>query len=177
MARELGDPALVIRALVAHGVFYAYDVEVARADFTEAGRLARELDDRWRLSQILASQAMAGMMVGDPAAIIAAGPEGRDLAESIGDDFNARRCRLSLGILHLYRGEMTRASALFRDLAAEAKAAHDPFTWVAALVNEVFTLAWMGDVHGAQATVDAVVEEGARLGEFIDRIVYAAIAG
>jgi predicted ATPase/class 3 adenylate cyclase/DNA-binding CsgD family transcriptional regulator len=175
VARELGDPALVIRALVAHGVFYAYDVEVAGSDFLEAGRLARELDDRWRLSQILASQAMAGMMVGDPAAIIAAGPEGRDLAESIGDDFNARRCRLSLGILHLYRGEMTRATALFRDLAAEAKAARDPFTWVAALVNEVFTLAWMGDVRGAQAAVNAVVEEGAQLGEFIDRIVYAAI--
>ena len=104
LAREMSDPALMIRALVAHGICYAYDVEVAGADFTKADRLARELDDRWRLSQVLTSQAMAGSMIGDPAAIIAAAPEGRDLADSIGDDFNARRCRSCLGVLDLYRG-------------------------------------------------------------------------
>ena len=60
-AREIGDSALVIRGLVAHGTAYAYDVEAAAADFLEAGELARELDDRWRLSQILAGQAVAGM--------------------------------------------------------------------------------------------------------------------
>jgi predicted ATPase/DNA-binding CsgD family transcriptional regulator len=175
LARDIGDPALVIRALVAHGVFYAYDVEVARADFTEAARLAREVDDRWRLSQILASQAMAGMMVGDPHAIMAAGPEGRDLAESIGDDFSARRCRLALGVIYLYRGEMARATVHCRDLAAEATAAHDPFVWVSAVVNEAFTLVWMGDVHGAQAPVDLVIDERSLSGDLIDRVVYAAI--
>jgi predicted ATPase/class 3 adenylate cyclase/DNA-binding CsgD family transcriptional regulator len=175
LAREMGDPALMIRALVAHGICYAYDVEVAGADFTEAGRLARELDDRWRLSQVLASQAMAGTMIGDPAAIIAAAPEGRDLAGSIGDDFNARRCRSCLGILDLYRGELARAAAQQRELGIEAKAAHDPFNWVTAVVNEVFVLAWMGDVQGAQAAVDLVVEERSLFGEFIDRVVYAAI--
>ncbi|MDT5333138.1 MAG: hypothetical protein QOF31_4435 [Mycobacterium sp.] len=175
LARNIGDPALMIRALVAHGICYAYDVGVAETDFTEAGRLARELDDRWRLSQVLASQAMAGTMIGDPAAIIAAAPEGRDLAGSIGDDFNARRCRSCLGILDLYRGELTRAAAQQRELAIEAKAAHDPFNWVTAVVNEVFVLAWMGDVQGAQAAVDLVVEERSLFGEFIDRVVYAAI--
>jgi hypothetical protein len=114
-------------------------------------------------------------MVGDPAAIIAAAPEGRDLADSIGDEFNARRCRSCLGVLDLYRGEMTRAVAQQRELAAEAKAAHDPFNWVTAVVNEVFVLAWMGDVDGAQAAADTVVEQRALLGEFIDRTVYSAI--
>ena len=42
-------------------------------------------------------------------------------------------------------------------------------------MNEVFVLAWMGDVQGAQAAVDLLVEEGSLFGEFIDRVVYAAI--
>jgi predicted ATPase/class 3 adenylate cyclase/DNA-binding CsgD family transcriptional regulator len=175
LARKSGDPALVIRALGAHGTAYAHDFEVARADFLEAGKLARELDDLWRLSQILARQAIAGMMVGDPVAIIAAAREGRDLANSIGDDFNARRCRLALGVLRLYQGDLARAAAEFRDIGSDAEAAHDPFSRVSAAVNEAFSLAWIGDVDGAQTAVDTVVEERTQVGEFIDRIVYAAI--
>jgi len=33
----------------------------------------------------------------------------------------------------------------------------------------------MGDVHGAQAAVDLVVDEGSLSGDLIDRVVYAAI--
>jgi predicted ATPase/class 3 adenylate cyclase/DNA-binding CsgD family transcriptional regulator len=177
LARDIGDPALVMRALIAHGNVYAYDVEVARADFLEAGRLARELDDRWRLSQILGWQAFAGMSGGgDHVAINAAAREGCDLADAIGDDFNARLCRLALGNAHIYRGDMRRATAQLRDVLAEATAAHDPFCRLSALVNQAFALAFQGDVDGAQAAVDALVEDrffGDR--EPVDRMGYAAI--
>ena len=43
-----------------------YNVEVARAYFAEAIGLARAVDDRWRLSQILALQAMGAQTAGDP---------------------------------------------------------------------------------------------------------------
>jgi predicted ATPase/class 3 adenylate cyclase/DNA-binding CsgD family transcriptional regulator len=175
MAREIGDPALVIRALFAHGTVYAYDVEVAGADFLEAGRLARELDDRWRLSQILAGQALAGVSVGDVVAIDAAGREGCALADAIGDDSNARLCRLALAQALLYRGEPARAVAALREVAAEASAAHDAFCRGSALVGEAFSLVYMGDVDGAQATVDALAEDPSNLGELFDRSGYAAI--
>jgi predicted ATPase/class 3 adenylate cyclase/DNA-binding CsgD family transcriptional regulator len=175
LAREIGDPALVIRALVAHGTAYAYDIEVAGTDFLEASKLARELDDRWRLSQILAGQALAGMSVGDPVAINAAAREGRDLSDSIGDDFNARRCRMALGVGAVWRGELTGAAAQLRDVLSEAAAAHDPFCRAGALVSLAFALAFAGDVDGAQAAVDAIADDRSDLGELFDRSGYAVI--
>jgi predicted ATPase/DNA-binding CsgD family transcriptional regulator len=173
LAREIGDPALVIRALVAHAMTYAYDVEVAGAHFLEAGGLARQLDDRWRLSQILAWQALAAMSVGDHAAIDAAAREGCDLADSIGDDVNARLCRLTLGNAHLYRGDTARAITQLRDVSTEATAAHDPFCRASALLGQAFTLAFRGDVDGAQLALDTVMDDNR--GELIDRSGYAAI--
>ncbi len=59
IAREVDDPALLARALTACGFIagLGQDVEVARECFIEAIGLARAVDDRWRLSQILALQA------------------------------------------------------------------------------------------------------------------------
>jgi predicted ATPase/class 3 adenylate cyclase/DNA-binding CsgD family transcriptional regulator len=173
VAREIGDPSLVMRSLVAHGTVYAYDGEVAEADFLEAGRLARELDDRWRLSQVLAGQALAGMSVGDVVAIDAAAIEGRDLADAIGDDFNACLSRLALAQALLYRGHPTQAVPQLREVAAAATAAHDPFCRGSALVTEAFALAFMGDFDGAHRAVDAVADDD--LGELIDRSGYAAL--
>ena len=56
IAREVNDPALLARALTACGITatgVVGDPEVARPYFAEAIGLARALDDRWRLSQIL----------------------------------------------------------------------------------------------------------------------------
>jgi DNA-binding CsgD family transcriptional regulator len=175
LAREIGDPALMIRALVAHGISYAHDGHVAGADFLEAGRLARELDDRWRLSQILGWQATAGMSVGDHVAINAAAREGCDLADAIGDDSNARLCRLALGSAAIYRAEMRRATLQLCDVLAEATTAHDPFCKLSALLNQAFALAFQGDVDGAQAAVDALVEDRSNIGELVDRSGYPAI--
>ena len=62
IAREVDDPALLARALTACGFIagLAINAEVARAYFAEAIGLARAVDDRWRLSQILAWQAVGG---------------------------------------------------------------------------------------------------------------------
>ena len=95
IAREVGDPALLAWVLTACGLSAAvsHNAEGARPYFTEAVGLARELDDRWRLSLILTSQASAANSAGDPIAVRAAVEEGRDLADGIGDGFNSRACR------------------------------------------------------------------------------------
>jgi DNA-binding CsgD family transcriptional regulator len=175
LARTIGDPALVMRALIAHGRIYAHDFEVAGADFREAGRLARELDDRWRLSQILGWQAVAAMTVGDHVAINATAREGCDLADAIGDDFNGRMCRLALAAAHIQRGEVALASAPLHDVLAEATAAHDPFCRFTALVTLTFALVWHGDVDGAQAATDAYLADQTNPGEFVDHFGYSTI--
>ena len=87
IAREVDDPALLLRALAACGGIAVYDPEVARPYVAEAIGLARSMGDGWRLSHILNWQAFGGVMVGDPIAIRAAAEEGRDLADAIGERF------------------------------------------------------------------------------------------
>ena len=57
IARDVDDPALLARALTACGYIAAYNGETAAPYFDEAIGPARASGDRWRLSQILASQA------------------------------------------------------------------------------------------------------------------------
>ena len=61
-ARELGDPALVVRALTACGGLAMHDREVARLYFAEAADLARDLGESWWLGQILALEAMSALI-------------------------------------------------------------------------------------------------------------------
>ncbi len=69
IARDVDDPALLARALTACGLIAGYyDREAARPYFDEAIGLARAMDDRWRLSQILAWQANVAMVAGEPIA-------------------------------------------------------------------------------------------------------------
>ena len=56
IARELDDPALLVRALTACGSAAVYDAEVAARYFAEAIGLARDLGDQWRLSRFSASR-------------------------------------------------------------------------------------------------------------------------
>ena len=84
------------------------------AYFAEAIGLARESDDRWRLSQILASQAHGAIAAGDPIAARAAAEEGRDLAEAIGDRFDSRQCRWCLGLAQIVPGRSGRSRRTIR---------------------------------------------------------------
>jgi len=166
IAREVDDPALLARALTACGLIAAplVGAELARPYFAEAIGLARALDDRWRLSQILAYQATAAINAGDPIAARAAAEEGRDLAEAIGNRYLSRLCRWCLGAAQLYQGDLGGAAAQFGALVAEAKAAHDDSFRVDSLAYQGVVLAYQGDAAAAQAAADAAIEAAAELG-------------
>ena len=53
MAREIGDQALLARALTACGVMLAYRGQSGQQYFDEALGLARSSTDEWTLSQVL----------------------------------------------------------------------------------------------------------------------------
>jgi predicted ATPase/class 3 adenylate cyclase/DNA-binding CsgD family transcriptional regulator/predicted negative regulator of RcsB-dependent stress response len=175
LARQIGDSRLIIRACVAHGTAYAHDAEIASGDFREAARLARELDDRWQLSNVVGWQAMAGMSVGDHVAIEAVAREGSDLADAIGDGYTGRLCRLALGNAHTFRGEVGQAVPQLREVLTESVAARDPFCESTARLNLVFASTWQGDVDGAQAILNMIMDDRAHLGDLVDRIVTSAI--
>jgi predicted ATPase/class 3 adenylate cyclase/DNA-binding CsgD family transcriptional regulator len=177
IAREVDDPALLVRALTACGYIASFfDAEPARAYLAEAIGLARELGDPWRLTQILAAQAFAAAAAGNPLASRAAAEEGRDLADAIGDPFDACRCRMYLGRALLYQGDLAAAAAQFAAVADRAEAAHDEYFRADSRAMQGAVLAYQGDTAAARAAADAAVEAAAERGGLLAGLAYWALA-
>jgi predicted ATPase/DNA-binding CsgD family transcriptional regulator len=178
IARDVDDAALLARALTACGLITTgvAGPEVGRPYFAEAIGLARELNDRWRLSQILVGHALCAALAGDPIAERAAAEEGRDLADAIGNRSDSRWCRWSLGHAQLMQGDLVGAVAQFGELMAEAEAAHDVVHTANSLQGLSAALAWQGQVSAAQDAADRCVEASAELGEYFAGNAYSALA-
>ena len=177
IAREVDEPALLVRALTACGYITGYfDAEAARAYMAEALGLARALGDRLRLSQILGWQATAARAAGDPLAVRAAAEEGRDLAEAVGDRFQSRMCRDCLGTAQIFQGDLAGAVAQFAAVTVEAQAAHDEIWRADSLTFQGVALAYQGDTAAARAAADAAIEVAAELGGMEACIAYCALA-
>ena len=164
IAREVDDPALLVRALTACGPIAVLSAEPAGPYFAEAIGLARSLGEPWSLSQILAWQARAAAMAGDPVTARAAGEEGREIAEAIGNRFVSRQCRWCLLVAQEFQGDLAGAAGQFGALAAEAEAAHDVTYQTYGLVGHAIALAMQGEVRASRAAADAAVEAAAELG-------------
>jgi DNA-binding CsgD family transcriptional regulator len=176
IARDLGDPALLVRALIARGSIVSHDAGVARPYFAEAMKVARALGDGFTLCQILAWQAFAAHAAGDPVATGAAAQEGRDLADTIGARFHSRQCRWCLGSAQMMNGDVTSAIAMFREVVDEADAAHDLlFRWCSR-VNLSHVLAYNGETGLARATAEAAIDAAAEYGCYSEGYSYAALA-
>ena len=176
IAREIDDPALLARALTACGAIASYSADAARPYLTEAIGIARALDDKWRLTQILTWQAYGAFYSGDPIATGAASAEGRDLAEAIGDQFHSRSCRWTLGLAQMMNGELTEAITQFREVMADADAAHDVlFRWGSRL-SLSNALAFHGDTKAARAAAIASLRAADDLWWYNEGFSYAVLA-
>jgi len=178
IARELGDPALLARTLTVCGFIAGtrYNAEAARTYFSEASVFARTLDDRWSLSQILAWQANTGVNCGDPVVARAAGEEGRDLADAIGDRPNSRWCRSILAYAQLMEGDVNAAVAGFRAVVAECEADHDEFLKPVSRMGLGVALAYQGEVDAARAAAHTALEIASGLDDYFQGMGNAAVA-
>jgi predicted ATPase/class 3 adenylate cyclase/DNA-binding CsgD family transcriptional regulator len=176
LARDIEEPAVLARALTACGLAAAYNAELAGEYFAEAVELARELDDRWRLSQILTLQAHAAIAAGDMIAAGVAAEEGRILADALGDRSTSRHCRMCLGIAQVNRGELAGAVAQFRAVVAEAEAAHDGVLAAMCLAHQGTALARQGETAAARAAADASIESASEFGDLTASVSYFALA-
>jgi hypothetical protein len=176
IARDIDDRAVLARALIACGFTAAYNAELAVAYFAEGMELARELDDKWRLSQILTWQASAAIAAGDPIAARAPAEEGRDLADAIGDGSNSRHCRVCLGMAQAIQGDLAGAAAQFGAVAAEASVAHDGLLEVASLAHQGTMLALQGDTVAARAAAQASLQSASEFGGLAASVAYFALA-
>ena len=175
-ARELGDPALVARALTACGLRAADDRESSVAYFAEAAALARDSGDSWWLGQTLALESMYALLFGEPVAIPVAAEEALRIADSIGDKFVSRQCRYILGWAQVLRGELTEGLIQLRDVDEECTAARDAmFSMITSSVRAI-TLAYRGQIDAARTAAEVAFQRLTNLFDAYTGIVYAASA-
>jgi DNA-binding CsgD family transcriptional regulator/tetratricopeptide (TPR) repeat protein len=164
IAREIGDDALVGRALTACASTAPFDPHAARPYADEAIEMARSSNDRGWICQVLAWRCSGAYYAGDPITARAAGTEGRDLADAIGDRFVSRACRWALGWAEMITGDVKAAAALHQEVAAEADADSDAIWAFSGLWNAVDAMTRLGDDDATLATANAVVIVGDEVG-------------
>jgi predicted ATPase/class 3 adenylate cyclase/DNA-binding CsgD family transcriptional regulator len=175
LARDLDDPAVLVRALASASTVAVYDAETAPPLLTETIDLARALGDDWRLSQTLAWRALEAIATGHPIQVRTHAEEGLRLAEMIGDGLIARQCRTWLGVAHWYRGDLAAAAAEFRAVVAEGQTAHDGIAQVIGSSGLGFALSYH-DTGAARAAAEAALEVSASLGGFDSDVAHSALA-
>ncbi|WP_371934524.1 LuxR C-terminal-related transcriptional regulator [Mycobacterium sp. TY815] len=182
IARGLDDPALTARVLTACGVSAGggnNDPEAARAYFAEAIGLARAVGDLWRLSHVLARQSNTAVTLGDPIAAREAAEEGQQLADAIGNRFDARQCRLSLAMASLMEGNLPVAVQQLSIAVADCETSHDEFHKPLALMGLGVAQAHAGDAQAAYESADAAMKVAPDVGEYflgIGAVTVAAAA-
>ena len=175
-ARQLDDQGLIVHSLVTCGMLAFNDTELAQPYFAEAADLARASDDLAALSQLRAYQSFASAAAGEPIAAQAAGEEGRDLADPLGDGFTSRYSRTFLGAALAQQGKLAEGLSVARSLVEEARAAGDRPMEVFGLITLAQALAFTGDAGAARESAEAALETGATLGGFHEDSAYAALA-
>jgi predicted ATPase/class 3 adenylate cyclase/DNA-binding CsgD family transcriptional regulator len=176
IARDTDDPALLTRVLTACACVTAHDPDLSTPFFDEAIGMARALGDSWRLSQILGRQSYGAFMVGDLLAVEPVATEGRDLADAIGDSFNARQCRWVLINVQSLRGDLVGALKQIPEFIADATSAHDVLNIGIGWMNEATLRAWHGDADVARAAGKLCLEACAELGGVFDKGAYAVFS-
>lgn len=175
IAREVDEPALLLRALTACCAIAVFDADRAQPYFAETLDLARSLGDEWRLSQVLGLQAYGAVMGGDPAVACAAAEEGRCLADAIGNRLDSRACRWALGTARGMRGDVAAAVTDLRELLADGDATGDVLWRSPTLALLAVMLAWGGDADSAYEAANSAVEASEQLGGYHPGLAYAGM--
>ena len=172
VARELDDPGLTAACLAACGALAYYSPDVAQPYLAEAIEIARASRNWSKLCDILSYLAVATSIAGLPVASQLAAEEGRDVADSVGDAFTSRHCRVWIGIAQAMRGEVVAGFPVVQAVAEEAQAADERMLRLFGLVGVGQYLSHRGDPDGARATAEAAHEVSAAMGGFHEDTVY-----
>jgi predicted ATPase/class 3 adenylate cyclase/DNA-binding CsgD family transcriptional regulator len=177
MAREVDDPALLVRVLTSCIGAAAFDAEAVHPYIEEALGLARELGDQWRLGQILGWKAYIAILGGDPVSARAAGEEGRVLAQAAGDPFFSRFCWYWGPALAAFQeGDFGEAHPMLRAILAEADASGDVIHGFIARTALAHVLVLTGDITGARTHAEAALEVTPQLGPYLETWASAPLA-
>ncbi|OBK14506.1 transcriptional regulator [Mycobacterium asiaticum] len=155
MAREIGEPALLVRALTARAVMAASQGEAKHEYFDETIGLARSLGDKWTLGQVLGWQASFAFLAGDPTTVRQVAGEGHRMATESRDQFTLRYCGIWLAWAQLVHGDVVGSASRLREIEIDAQATRDALSWSLATTFGGLALSYRGDVPAARLVLSA----------------------
>lgn len=176
VARQLDDPELLVRLLIAGGMIAFYDAEVAGKYLAEAIDVARASGDDWILSQIFSYLAATTNIAGEPVAARAAAELGRDLSDALGDQFVSRGCRAWLGVALFNLGDLAHTAEVTRGAADDAEAAGDLPMKTFSYCGYGFTMAHQGQPAAALAAAQSARQAAEAMGGVYADAVHAMLA-
>lgn len=176
VARDLGDSALIVSCLAACGALAYYSPEVAQEYWADAIDLARTASDQSKLCYYLSCLAVTMNVAGQPLASQLAAEEGRDVADSIGDGFVSRHCRVWLATAMGWRGGVIGADDVIRGVSEEARAAGERMLELFALTCECSWFAYQGKASAARAKSKEARETSIAMGGFHEDKIHIAWA-
>lgn len=176
VARGVGDPALLVTALIARGSMARTDPESARPYLSEAFVLADQNGDNATMSQIRGLQAFAAVMAGEPSTALKAAQEGERLANAIGQQLHSRICRSWLSWALLLQGDLSHAATAFAHLIKEADDNGNLLFTVHSSIAYSLTLSYLGKTIAARNAADAAIDTAARAGGTFEGLGYVAVA-
>lgn len=176
VARDIGDPALLSKALIGCGMIALYMPGTAEPYLTEAVELARAAHDQWSLCEIYSAQGVAAVMAGEPGLAIPANEKGRQLADAIGDEFFSRNCRAWQSIAVTLHGDPARGIEISESMTREAEAAGDPTMAVYGYVTLGEALAYHGQPEASRSAAQAALDIADAMGAYFDDAMYAVFA-
>ena len=175
-ARELGDQDLVIWTLTACGGMSYYSPEAARRYFTEAAELAQAVGNLPMLCHIRGYQAFAANVAGEPLTSRLAAEEGRDIADTIGDRFMSRFCRIWQGMALVAEGDISKGRDVFTSLLEETQAANERMLTLIGSAGLCTAYAFAGNVSAAAEIARSTHQLTASMGGFHEDAIFGTSA-
>lgn len=176
VARDIADPALITKALIACGMIAIYVPGTAEPYLTEAVELARAADDQWSLCEIYSYQGVAALMAGEARLAIQATERGHQLADAIGDKFFSQNCRAWQSVAMFLHGNPARGIEISESVTREAETAGDPIMTVFGYVTLGQALAYYGQPKASRTAAQAAQEVADAMGGYFADAMYAVFA-
>jgi len=176
VATQTTDDVLTARATMACGMLSWDQPEVSGRYLAQSLELARRCADRSILSEALGYGTFGSFSAGMCTLAEHFGTEGYQVAESLGDGFMSRYCRVFLCCSLFSQGRLSEAAKLAESVVADARFDKDRPLEAFGLMTLGQALVYMGEAEAGEAAEIAALNIADGLGGFHEDSAYVVLA-
>lgn len=176
-AEQTADDVLMARATMACGMLSWDQPDVSGRYLSQSVDLARRCTDRSILGEALGYGTFGSFAAGMPTLAEDTGTEGCRVAESLGDGFMSRYCRVFVSNALVVQGRLAEAADLAQSVVTDAHSDSDRPMEAFGLLTLGQALVFMGRAEDGEAAEIAALDIAAALGGFHEDSAYVVRAG